>query len=144
MNALDSWLYGDETPRRRKIPKAVRDMVWMKYMKGKSEGKCYCCRIQTINFANFEVGHNKAVARGGKDNISNLRPICKTCNTSMGTKTIESFRAKHFAKPVKSTAESKTGRPAKKTVKASTASPPKKRRRRTNTEIPNIFDPRSW
>ncbi|MFC1933220.1 HNH endonuclease [Chloroflexota bacterium] len=44
------------------------------------------------------MGHNKDVARGGKDNITNLRPICRICNTSMGIQTIEIFKAKHFSK----------------------------------------------
>lgn len=40
----------------------------------------------------FQVGHNKAVAKGGNDNISNLRPICGPCNRGMGTKSIEKYR----------------------------------------------------
>jgi hypothetical protein len=93
------WGADRPAPRRKKIPKAVHDMVWIKYMKSKTDGKCYCCRTRTITIYDFEVGHNKAVATGGKDNLDNLRPICKSCNTSMQTQTIESFRAKHFAKP---------------------------------------------
>ena len=80
-----------------KVPKAVHDSTWKKYMGDKTEGKCYCCRIETITVFNFEVGHNKARSKGGSDDIDNLRPICKTCNTSMGTQSIESFRAKHFS-----------------------------------------------
>ena len=79
-----------------KVPKAVKDNTWKKYMGNKPEGKCYCCRMETISVFNFEVGHNKARSKGGSDQIENLRPICKTCNTSMATQSIESFRAKHF------------------------------------------------
>jgi hypothetical protein len=93
-----------------RIPKAVKDATWKKYMGSKNEGKCYCCRIETISVFNFEVGHNKARSQGGSDQIENLRPICKTCNTSMGTQSIESFRKKHFA--------SSTGNPTKGTKKA--------------------------
>jgi len=82
-----------------KVPKAVHDSVWKKYMGNKTNGKCYCCELETINFFNFEVGHNKARIKGGSDAIENLRPICKTCNTSMATQSIESFRAKHFSSP---------------------------------------------
>jgi hypothetical protein len=80
-----------------KVPKAVHDSVWKKYMGNKTEGRCYCCKLETITVFNFEVGHNKARIKGGSDDIENLRPICKTCNTSMATQSIESFRAKHFS-----------------------------------------------
>ena len=80
-----------------RVPKAVKDATWKKYMGYKTEGKCYCCRMETISVFNFEIGHNKAKAKGGSNDIENLRPICKGCNTSMGTQSIESFRAKHFS-----------------------------------------------
>ena len=55
--------------------------------------------MRSIHFTDFQVGHNKAVAKGGKDNISNLRPICGPCNRGMKTMSIEAYRKKHFAKP---------------------------------------------
>jgi len=80
---------------RKAIDKGLRELVWMKYMKGKQQGKCYCCRIKPIHFlGGFEVGHNKAVARGGQNHISNLRPICRSCNRGMRTKSIEWYRKK--------------------------------------------------
>ena len=93
--------YNEErSPRRKTIPKAVKDTVWTIYIGAdKAEGKCFCCGTRTIHILDFEAGHNKAVAKGGKNHISNLRPICRTCNTSMGTQSIESFKEKHFGKP---------------------------------------------
>ena len=88
---------------RRPIDKSTKDAVWFRYMGKKSEGKCYCCRIRTIHITDFQVGHNKAVAKGGRDNISNLRPICGPCNRGMGTMSIEKYRAKYYAKPKKTT-----------------------------------------
>ena len=87
--------------KRRPIDKNTRNAVWFKYMGKKSEGKCYCCRIRTIHITDFQVGHNKAVAKGGRDNISNLRPICGPCNSGMGTMSIEQYRKKYYAKPSK-------------------------------------------
>jgi 5-methylcytosine-specific restriction endonuclease McrA len=102
-----------EKPIRKKIPKAVREQVWDVYIgTAKMEGKCYCCGWRTITFREFEVGHNKAVAKGGKDNISNLRPICRKCNSSTGTMSIEQYKKKYFTKP--KTSKKKTKRKAKK------------------------------
>ncbi|MFC1983622.1 HNH endonuclease [Chloroflexota bacterium] len=92
-------IWDDDKPKRKAIPKAVKDTVWSKYIGAtKAEGKCYVCG-RTIHISSFECGHDKAVAKGGQNNISNLRPICKTCNTSMSTTSIETFKAKHFDKP---------------------------------------------
>ncbi len=79
-----------------KVSKTVKNTVWKKYIGNKPEGKCYCCGV-TISFFSFEAGHNKAKSKGGSNDIENLRPICKDCNASMKTQSIESFRAKHFA-----------------------------------------------
>jgi hypothetical protein len=74
----------------------VKDTVWSKYIgANKAEGKCYVCG-RIIHITEFDLGHNKAVSRGGGNNISNLRPICRTCNSSMGTTSIETFKARHF------------------------------------------------
>ncbi len=82
---------------RKKINKDLREKVWLKYMKNKVLGKCYCCKIKPIHFTDFEVGHNKAVSKGGSNNINNLRPICRSCNKGMGTKTIEWYRNKYYS-----------------------------------------------
>jgi len=84
---------------RKPISKSLRDDVWFKYMGDKVQGKCYCCKMRPIHFSDFQVGHNKAVARGGKNHLSNLRPICAHCNRAMGTKTIEWWRNKHYGEP---------------------------------------------
>ena len=101
--------------KRRPIDKSTRDAVWLKYMGKKAEGKCYCCKIRPIHFTDFQVGHNKAVAKGGKDNISNLRPICAPCNRGMKTMSIEQYKKKYFGEETKSTTKtSKKVKPKRK------------------------------
>ncbi len=150
-------LFGDDDkPKRKKLPKDIRMMVWQKYNKSSMTGKCYCCGTP-ITYRDFDVGHNKAVSKYGKDNISNLRPICRPCNRGMGTGTIEAYKKKHFSKPVKKVkkrvkvGEDMFGNPEyktkwvedkrkknkttkKKTVKKKTVK--KKKKRKSN----NIFD----
>ena len=90
----------DKPKRKRKtIPKSVKIQVWDKYIGATLvEGKCYACKARTIHRDDFEAGHNKAKAKGGGDNVANLRPICRQCNTSMGTMSIETYRARYFGK----------------------------------------------
>ncbi len=111
-----SW-FEDDKPKRRKIDKNVRDAVWLKYMGNKAEGKCYCCQIRYIHITDFQIGHNKAVAKGGTDHINNLRPICGPCNRGMGTISIERYKQTHF----KDVGTSTTNTPEKKgTLKTDT------------------------
>ena len=83
--------------KRKPCPKAVREAVWRKYNGNKMNGRCYVCNAP-ITFTNFELGHNKAYSKGGKCTIGNLRPICRSCNRSMGTMSIEAFKKKYFSK----------------------------------------------
>jgi len=90
-------LTSPKIPSRRRLtyPKAVRETVWGKCFRSEMTGKCYVCK-KPIHFTDFEVGHNKPLAKGGTSNINNLRPICRTCNRSMGTMAIETFKKKYF------------------------------------------------
>ena len=76
---------------RKSIPKSVRDQLWMKYYKEIS-GPCYVCE-DTITIRNFQAGHVISVKENGSDHIDNLRPICSSCNTSMGSHNLESFKS---------------------------------------------------
>lgn len=107
----------DQKKQRRKIDKNLRDAVWLKYMGNKVEGKCYCCQIRTIHITDFQVGHNKAVAKGGKDDIGNLRPICGPCNRGMATMSIEKYKKKYFSGAVTSSTKNSD---KKKPVKSET------------------------
>lgn len=77
--------------RKKTIPKPLRECVWRKRFPTTLDGECYCCRKQ-ISFAYFDCGHILAEALGGATTIDNLEPICKTCNTSMGTQNLLEFK----------------------------------------------------
>jgi hypothetical protein len=78
------------------VPKILKEAVWKKYMGNRQEGKCYCCNITTINTFNFEAGHVISRKNHGPTTVENLRPICRSCNGSMGEENLEVFRAAHF------------------------------------------------
>lgn len=85
-------------PKRITIPKTVKDNLWDNtFSSNAGEGNCYVCST-TINSKKFDCGHIIAVANGGSNDINNLKPICSTCNKSMGTKNLEEFKQDHFSK----------------------------------------------
>lgn len=99
------------TKKRKPIHKNIKEWVWNHYNQNSLAGKCYVCK-RPITHENFDLGHNKAVAKGGNDDVSNLRPICRPCNSAMGTMTIEAYKAKYFGgkKPVSKESKAHTTR----------------------------------
>lgn len=78
---------------KTQISKSLRVAVWNKYIGIKiGETKCLCCNIFDISQLNFECGHVVAKSLGGSTEIDNLRPICGSCNKSMGTMNMEDFK----------------------------------------------------
>lgn len=71
---------------KKSIPRALREQVWLQNIGKHYETKCsvvWCSNMITV--FDFHVGHNIPEAKGGKTDISNLRPICARCNLSMGS-----------------------------------------------------------
>ena len=58
----------------------VRDWVFTTYGKA-----CISCGSKE----DIEIDHIVSIARGGKNVLSNLQPLCKSCNVSKGTKKID-------------------------------------------------------
>lgn len=83
--------------RRTPLPVAVRHAVWNAWMGGAAvgAGPCHVCS-RVITQQDFECGHVVPVARGGSNTISNLRPICRSCNRSMGVMVLTAFQERHF------------------------------------------------
>ena len=52
--------------------------------------------MRIIGHQMTEGAYIVSVDNGGTDNIDNLKPICATCNKSMGTENLEEFKNKHF------------------------------------------------
>ncbi len=82
--------------KSKKIPATVRNKVWDKYI-GIEQGQstCVCCNSEPITKGNFHCGHVKADSKGGKKTVTNLRPICGLCNSSIGTQNMVDFMKEH-------------------------------------------------
>lgn len=84
------------TPKQR-IPASLRQSVWLQWIGNKFIAKCFVkwCRCKITPFT-FEAGHNIPESKGGETNIENLRPICASCNKSMGNRyTITEYSKKY-------------------------------------------------
>jgi len=78
--------------KKKPITATIRRLVWNTHI-GEEIGKskCLCCKVTDITQMSFNCGHIIAEANGGKTIVSNLKPICQNCNSSMGTKNMEEF-----------------------------------------------------
>jgi len=78
--------------RREKISHVVRREVWAKVnQRDFDAGKCYTCDAD-LRFGNMECGHVVAHAMGGRADVANLMPVCRTCNRDMGIQNLEDYR----------------------------------------------------
>ena len=69
---------------KAKIPKAIREQVWISEFGKVYQHSCYVRWCQNdITVFDFHVGHDKPESKGGTLDIDNLRPICARCNLSM-------------------------------------------------------------
>ena len=88
-----------EKPKKRSIPTHIRRLVWNQNC-GERNGiaRCWCCDVTSIGGASgWDCGHIIPVARGGSDDIDNLRPICRGCNGAMGTDNMLEFQRRYFS-----------------------------------------------
>ncbi len=79
--------------KRKNIPCALREQVWIKHFGKTFENKCsikWCSNI--ISVYNWECGHNIPHSKGGQTVLENLVPLCSRCNKSMNDNyTIDEF-----------------------------------------------------
>jgi 5-methylcytosine-specific restriction endonuclease McrA len=78
--------------KKKHIPSTIKRLVWNSHI-GEEIGKakCLCCKITDITQLSFNCGHIIAESNGGQIIVSNLKPICQNCNSSMGTRNMNEF-----------------------------------------------------
>ena len=86
----------EEKKKKKPIPVALKRKVWAKWMgEDMGKAKCLCCKLTDITQLNFHCGHIVAEAVGGELKVDNLKPICQSCNSSMGTTNMDEFISKY-------------------------------------------------
>ena len=78
--------------KKKSIPLSLKRNVWNKYI-GEAIGKtlCLCCKLTEISQLNFSCGHIISEFNGGKVKLDNLKPVCVSCNSSIGTRNMNDF-----------------------------------------------------
>lgn len=81
----------------RSPDKAMRKSIYTKWYGGTDRaGKCFCGCNNTVIWEDTVVyGHIIPYSKGGSTNMENLRPICVSCNSSMGNKHMAVFLKDH-------------------------------------------------
>jgi 5-methylcytosine-specific restriction endonuclease McrA len=78
--------------KKKSIPLALKRKVWNKYITEEiGKAKCLCCNLTDITQTTFSCGHIISEFNGGEIKLDNLKPICTSCNSSMGTKNMDEF-----------------------------------------------------
>ncbi len=77
----------DKQYKKDNIPKRIKELVWITYNGELFSKKCFVSWCNNItNVFNFHTGHDIPNSKGGTLDIENLKPICSSCNLSMGNK----------------------------------------------------------
>lgn len=81
--------------KRGRIDKNLRRLVWDHWC-GEDSRKhnCLCCEKTVLDCASsdWHCGHILSVKNGGSTTIDNLKPICASCNLSMGAKNFDDYK----------------------------------------------------
>ena len=91
--------------RKKHIPVALREAVWVKHMGKAFSAKCkttWCPNILTV--FDFQSGHDIPESKGGPTTLENLVPICGRCNQSMGNR----YTFQEWCKLAQTTTEQKS------------------------------------
>lgn len=89
-------------PKKTTIPPQLKRDIWDKWIgDNATSSKCYCCRETKISSTSYHAGHVISEHDSGSIDINNLRPVCPSCNQSMGTTNMRDYIQKYYPKNLK-------------------------------------------
>jgi len=83
-------------PKKSPIPPKLRQEVWETNIGDKFWGNCFSCSMR-INALEFACGHIVSEFNGGKMVLDNMKVVCKSCNSKMGTQNMLEFKEKRYS-----------------------------------------------
>lgn len=86
----------DSKYSKKKIPERLRQEVWEKNIGDKFWGNCFTCNMRLCAFE-FSCGHVVSEADGGPTVLENLKVVCKSCNSKMGTQNMMTFKEHRYS-----------------------------------------------
>lgn len=75
------------------------EAVWLAYIGDTSEAMCPLCnenRIIRNDRSTWEMSHIRAVAKGGSNDLDNIRPLCYTCNRTMSVQHLKAYLIERY------------------------------------------------
>jgi len=84
----------DAFSRFTKIPITLHNQIWRQYNGSAFFSPCYVCN-GTVNALNYAVHTVVSPKNGGRIEIANLRPVCKTCKSSVGQRNMKDYMRDH-------------------------------------------------
>lgn len=81
---------------RKTIPKKIRGEAWKIQFGDSTKGSCFCCKKELDVFDDWHAGHIVSHSNNGTETAINLRPVCGSCNLSMGTENMDAFKARCY------------------------------------------------
>jgi 5-methylcytosine-specific restriction endonuclease McrA len=92
---------------KKKIPDRLRQEVWENNIGDKFWGNCFTCNMRLCAFE-FSCGHVVSEAEGGPTVLDNLKVVCKSCNSKMGTQNMIKFKEHRYSSSSSQTEENST------------------------------------
>lgn len=86
------------------VSKALRIQCWQAWLATLPPGSlrpsdatvaCPCCERERISAFTFHAGHRVSFRNGGSTQVSNLIPLCATCNIGMGPMNYDEYYARN-------------------------------------------------
>ena len=92
LHASDPEYKGKGKTISKTISLSLKKTVWNHWIgMNVGEAKCPVCKITFIHQMSFHCGHILAKSNGGTNTVENLKPICQSCNSSMGNQNMNDF-----------------------------------------------------
>ena len=82
-----------KTSGKKTIPHSIKKRVWVAMFQEQEIDECPLCRNILKRDVNngWQCGHIISEANGGRTELDNLRPICQSCNSSMGSRNWDEY-----------------------------------------------------